>query len=842
MSVLWRAPRSRQFLKFRGTSPGGVFTSSLGDQLHRFGYRAGAAAACLLGISGMVALGSARAATTGSPAPVSSPADGSSAPSVVAPQALPSAAAKAMNLPAGTIQNCPAPIALLQMQCQSFVHHRARSASGISPAAGGTPLTPVNLQAAYGLTSASASNGSGVTVAIVDAYNDPFIQSDLASYRSTYGLPACAGSGAGCLTVFNQNGQTSPLPTATDTGWEDETALDVEMVSAICPNCAIDLFEAKTASVLDLGTAVNSAAKVTKFVSNSWGGEDYPGESVLDATYFNHPGVAMTFSSGDFGFGPGYPASSNLVTSVGGTYLQPASTTRGWSETVWAGQSTGAGTGTAAGCSSGEQKAAWQADGGCQNRTENDVAAVSDAPAGVATVSSSDDCLGQCSAYGTSVAAPIIAAVYALAGTPVANTYPAGYLYQSGHAAHFNHVTTGRIGACESTRAYLCDATHSFSNGYNGPTGWGTPNGTAAFASSVSGNIVSVFNPGNSDLQAGTRVSLAAIRAYDSASGQTLTYSASGLPAGLSISPATGAISGTLSATPAIGKVKVTVKDGTGASAAVNFQIVSVKALNSSYHPGFGVVKLNLGGKCMNDGYNRTAVDSPISIYNCQVSPSQNWGFAMAGAPGAPGRISIHGLCLYVTGKVNATGHHLVAIANCTGSSSGIMWELTGVLGLIVNAGSGQCLTDPNASTANNTQLTVEPCTGNRNQQWTMPASPITSGVAGKCLQVSGGHAVSAACTTAAAQKATLGLNGSLQLSGSCLYNAGGGSNDGTAVNAGACNSGSAAQLWGISAYGQIENLLSEKCLANPGNSTANGVQMVLGDCYNQPGDVWAVS
>jgi len=123
-----------------------------------------------------------------------------------------------------------------------------------------------------------------------------------------------------------------------------------------------------------------------------------------------------------------------------------------------------------------------------------------------------------------------------------------------------------------------------------------------------------------------------------------------------------------------------------------------------------------------------------------------------------------------------------------------------------------------------------------------MPASPITSGVAGKCLQVSGGHAVSTACTTAAAQKATLGLNGSLQLSGVCLYNAGGGSNDGTAVNAGACNANSAAQLWGISAYGQIENLLSEKCLANPTNSSTNGVQLVLGDCYNQPGDVWAVS
>jgi hypothetical protein len=721
---------------------------------------------------------------------------------------------------------------------------------GVKPAAiGAGPLTPANLQSAYGLASASANGGNGMTVAIVDAYGDPNIQGDLTLYRADLGLPAgsCTnGTGPGCLTVFNQNGQASPLPAAppaSQIGWEDETALDVEMVSAICPNCAIKLFQASSPSITDLGTAVNSAAKAAKFVSSSWGGGDYPGESVLDGMYFNHPGVAMTFASGDFGFGPGYPASSNLVTSVGGTYLQPLTTALDtWSESVWSGQSTGPGSGTAAGCSAGEQKPSWQGDGGCQNRTQNDVAAVADAFSGVAIYSSASDCAGLCSAFGTSVATPIIAAVYALAGSPVANTYPASYLYQSGHAAHFNHVTTGHVGTCEAARAYLCDATHSFSNGFNGPTGWGTPNGTAAFASTVSGDIVSVVNPGNRDLQAGTHVSLPAIRAYDSASGQTLTYSAAGLPAGLSISSATGAISGTLSATPAIGKVKVTVKDGTGASAAVSFQIVSVKALNSSYHPGSGEVKLNLGGKCMNDGKNRTAVGSPISIYPCQVSASQNWAFAMGAAPGAPGRISIHGLCLYATGSVNSAGHHLVAIAGCTGSSSVIMWELTGVLGLIVNIGSGQCLTDPGSSTVNNTQLTVEPCTGNRNQQWTMPASPITSGVAGKCLQVAGGHAISTACTTAAAQKATLGLNGSLQLGGSCLYNAGGGANDGTAVNAGPCDANSAAQLWGISAYGQIENLLSEKCLANPGNSTANGVKLVLGDCYNQPGEVWGVS
>ena len=170
-----------------------------------------------------------------------------------------------------------------------------------------------------------------MTVAIVDAYGDPTIASDLRQYRSNVSA-ACLrefqrhGTGAGCLTILNQNGAAFPLPAAPDPGsdrlgWEDETALDTEMVSAICPNCHIELIEANTANIPDLGAAENSAAKVSKFVSNSWGGGDFPGESFYDTLYFNHPGVVTTFASGDGGYGANYPASSGLVTSVGGTYL-----------------------------------------------------------------------------------------------------------------------------------------------------------------------------------------------------------------------------------------------------------------------------------------------------------------------------------------------------------------------------------------------------------------------------------------------------------------------------------------------------------------------------------------
>ncbi|HEX3964774.1 MAG TPA: ricin-type beta-trefoil lectin domain protein [Trebonia sp.] len=833
--------------------------------MRRFGMRAGVVSACLLGLASLAGTSTAEGATLPTSSSASSP--DTVAPDTLAPDVKSPEAAKAMDLPPGT-QSCPAPTSLLQMQCMVLINHSEESAGTvIRPGSAATrDLTPVNdalgppdLQAAYGLagaTGAAATDGAGQTVAVVDAYGDPGIQSDLAKYRANWTLPACSGTGAGCLTVFNQKGATttSSLPKAPageNKSWEDETALDVEMISAICPKCAIDLFEANTAQLSDLGTAENSAAKVTKFISNSWGAlEDFPGESVYDSMYFNHPGVVIDFASGDSGFGAVYPAASQLVTSVGGTYLTTSGgSATGYAETVWNGQVSGPGAGTGAGCSGGEGKPSWQTDGGCLNRTENDVAAAASAPKGIDEYSSSGDCTAKngafdeaddCAVYGTSVATPIITAIYALAGTPVAHTYPVSYLYQSGHAAGLNHVESGQIGTCESSRRYLCNAADSLGNGYNGPTGLGTPNGIAAFQSTATGDIVSAINPGTYDLRAGIRVSLPAIKAYDSGSGQTLAYSASGLPSGLSINSATGAISGTLAATPVNDKVKVTVKDGTGASAAISFGIATVKAMATNYHPGFGEVKLDLDGKCMNDGYNDTHVDAPISIYPCQVSSSQDWSYSMPPAPGSAGRISIHGKCLYILGKTNSAGSHLIGLANCANSSA-LLWVLTGYAGAIVNPATGDCITDPNSSTTNNTQLTAQPCTTSANQAWTMSASPVTSGIAGKCLAVSGGSAISTACSGSTAQRVTLGLDGSLRFGGYCLYNAGGGGNDGTAIKELGCN-GSSAELWGISAYGQIQNLLSRKCLAVPGNSSANGAKLELEDCYGQPGEVWAAS
>ena len=182
------------------------------------------------------------------------------------------------------------PTKLWQEQCQLIVRTGSKARSSAAPALG--PVSgaygPTDLQSAYALASAASANGAGTVVAITDAFSDPNLASDMAHYRAQYGLPACdTTTGDGCLTVVNENGASpSGVPGDRTGGWEAEQALDVEMVSAICPNCKIVMYEANSASTTDLGTAENSAAAgnsttgvpAAKFISNSWSGFDSPGE------------------------------------------------------------------------------------------------------------------------------------------------------------------------------------------------------------------------------------------------------------------------------------------------------------------------------------------------------------------------------------------------------------------------------------------------------------------------------------------------------------------------------------------------------------------------------------
>ncbi|MYW45095.1 putative Ig domain-containing protein [Streptomyces sp. SID161] len=429
---------------------------------------------------------------------------------------------------------------------------RQQLASALAAAAP-SGLSPANLHSAYNLPT---TGGSGLTVAVVDALNDPNAESDLGTYRSQFGLSACTKAN-GCFKQVGQTGSTTSLP-KNDSGWAGEEALDIDMVSAVCPNCNIVLVEANSATDTDLGTAENEAVALgAKVVSNSWGGSEDSSQTSEDTQYFKHPGVAITVSSGDEDYGAEYPATSQYVTAVGGTALTAAANSRGWSESVW---KTSSSEGTGSGCSAYDPKPSWQTDTGCSKRMEADVSAVADPATGVAVYDTYGGS-GWAVYGGTSASAPIVAGVYALAGAPGSGDYPAKYAYQ--HTGNLYDVTSGNNGSCSPS--YFCTA----GTGYDGPTGWGTPNGTAAFTAGTStGNSVTVTNPGSQNTTTGSQVSLQ-IHATDSA-GAALTYSASGLPTGLSVNSSSGLITGTAS-TAGTYQVTVTATDTTGASGSTSF-------------------------------------------------------------------------------------------------------------------------------------------------------------------------------------------------------------------------------------------------------------------------------
>lgn len=324
-----------------------------------------------------------------------------------------------------------------------------------------TGYGPADLQTAYALPSLVA--GAGQTVAVVAAYDAPTAEADLAVYRSHFGLPACTTAN-GCFRKVDQRGGTTyPAPNA---GWAQEIALDLAMVSAICPNCNTLLVEADSNSFANLGTAVNTAGALgATAISNSYGASESLFWFGPDESPYNHPGVAITASSGDSGYGAEFPASSRHVTAVGGTSLvRAASTARGWMETAWSGAGSG--------CSAFFPKPAWQTDPGCARRTVADVAAVADPNTGVAVyhTSPSQGPSGWFVFGGTSVGAPVVAAAHALASTTAAS--PSSLPYD--HRSAFFDVVSGGNGNCPASSSYLCTA----GPGYDGPTGLGTPNGT----------------------------------------------------------------------------------------------------------------------------------------------------------------------------------------------------------------------------------------------------------------------------------------------------------------------------------------------------------------------------
>lgn len=332
--------------------------------------------------------------------------------------------------------------------------------SGVQPNVAGWGAS--DLQAAYNLP--SSSKGSGQIVAIVDAYDNPNVASDLAEYRSYFGLPAAN------FTKYNQEGKTSNYPqscTGND-DWCIEIDADVEMVSASCPNCTIDLIEATSSYSSDLDIAETEAVTLgAHIVSNSWGCSPISCTWHTDA--FDSPGVVYLASAGDDRYGSFAPASFANVISVGGTYLSKQGPK--YKEVVWQY--------TSGGCASGVAKPSWQHDPGCTSKTQNDVAAVAWDVAEYDTYGGSYN--GWFTVGGTSLAAPLIAGIYALAGN--ASSQHAGTrlwsLTTKQRKKYLHVISEGSDGDCGGS--YLCTAGTGEYGTYSGPTGWGTPNGIGAF-------------------------------------------------------------------------------------------------------------------------------------------------------------------------------------------------------------------------------------------------------------------------------------------------------------------------------------------------------------------------
>jgi subtilase family serine protease len=341
-----------------------------------------------------------------------------------------------------------------EMQCDALIKTGTVNHDAVNG------LTAADLEAAYNLP--SSKKGKGASVFIVDAYDNPNTASDFAEYRSTMGLPV------GTLNKYNQEGQMSNYPTG-NTDWGTEIDLDIEMVSASCPNCTVNLIEANSNSSGDLGASEQEAVKLgATIISNSYTGS---GSSESD---YDTKGVTYLASAGDDGYAGGLyqPATFDSVVAVGGTSLSAAaSTKRGWKEVVWYD--------SGGGCSStGESKPSWQKDPDCTVRTGADVSA--QASVEVAEYDSYGE-PGWIIIGGTSVSSPFLGGVFALAGNSTKQNGGENFwkLSKKKLKKDLYYISSGNDGSCGGE--YLCTAgTQQFGN-FSGPTGWGTPHGVGAF-------------------------------------------------------------------------------------------------------------------------------------------------------------------------------------------------------------------------------------------------------------------------------------------------------------------------------------------------------------------------
>lgn len=522
---------------------------------------------------------------------------------------------------------------------------------------------PSYLQSAYNIP---AAQGANQTVAIVDAYDDPNVASDLAYYRSYFGLPAVSSNTATSpwFRKVNQTGGTSSP--AADAGWGQEISLDVDMVSAICPHCNILLVEANSNSLADLGASVNEAVALGAVaVSNSYGGSEYSGEATDSSTYYNHPGIAITVSSGDNGYGVEFPAASNTVTAVGGTSLQQATNTgtRNATETAWSGAGSG--------CSAYEGKPGWQSDSGCSRRTVADVSAVADPNTGVWVYDTQPGQPYGANGFqvfgGTSVASPIVGSVYALAGKANSTDTLASYPYS--HTTSLFDITSGSNGSCGGS--YLCTA----GTGYDGPTGLGTPNSTGAFvpAGPPPGHLTLSFSSASITAGSSTTGTVGLVNA----DGTTGSAPSGGLSVSLSSSSAKGSFTPASPITVAAGasSANFSYSDTAAGTATVTASASGWNSASASLSISAGSAShlaVSPASASLPTGGSQTFTASATDAYG---NPADAGGTTWTLSSGLAGTLSCSGPCASTTftaGDSASSGTVNAALAGTPGASANV--------------------------------------------------------------------------------------------------------------------------------------------------------------------------
>jgi hypothetical protein len=336
-----------------------------------------------------------------------------------------------------------------QMQCDALILNR-----GFGPMVNG--WGPTDFQTAYNLP--SSKDGAGQVVAVVDAFDNPNVTSDLAAYRSQFAL------GKAKFTKYNQRGQKKNYPQG-NTGWGVEIDLDVQMVSASCPKCTIYLIEADDNYGNNLYAAEKEAVKLgATIITNSWGG----GGGSASGGAFAHKGITYLASAGDGGYGMQDPADYDNVNSIGGTLLHLNGSS--YTESVWPD--------SGGGCSV-VTKPSWQKDPKCSKRTGNDIAAVA---YGVAIYDTYGN-HGWGEVGGTSVSSPLLAGVFGLAAAKGLNGSHFWGASSKTIKKYMHTTISGTLNGCPSqyTGTYLCDGDTGQFKTYSGPAGWGSPNGIGAF-------------------------------------------------------------------------------------------------------------------------------------------------------------------------------------------------------------------------------------------------------------------------------------------------------------------------------------------------------------------------